>query len=46
MKLLDHLYGYPWESMVENNCNTYLIDGKDPGSSSECNNPRRPTVLA
>jgi glyoxylase-like metal-dependent hydrolase (beta-lactamase superfamily II) len=30
MKLLDHLYGYPWESMVENNCNTYLIDGKVP----------------
>ena len=30
MKLLDHLYAYPWESMVENNCNTYLIDGKVP----------------
>jgi glyoxylase-like metal-dependent hydrolase (beta-lactamase superfamily II) len=36
MKLHDHLYGYPWDSMTENNCNTYLIDGEvvtliDPG---------------
>ncbi len=30
MKLLDYLYVYPWESMVENNCNTYLIDGQVP----------------
>ena len=30
MRLLDDLYAYPWESMVENNCNTYLIDGKVP----------------
>ncbi|UCG14494.1 MAG: MBL fold metallo-hydrolase, partial [Deltaproteobacteria bacterium] len=24
------LYAYPWDSMVENNCNTYLIDGAVP----------------
>ena len=30
MKLLDDLYAYPWESMVENNCNTYLIGGEVP----------------
>ena len=30
MKLLDNLYSYPWESMVENNCNTYVVDGKVP----------------
>ena len=30
MKLLKHLYAYPWESMVENNCNSYLIDGEVP----------------
>lgn len=30
MKLLDHLFAYPWESMVENNCNAYLVDGKVP----------------
>ena len=30
MKLRDHLYAYPWESMLENNCNTYLIDGDVP----------------
>jgi glyoxylase-like metal-dependent hydrolase (beta-lactamase superfamily II) len=30
MKLADHLFAYPWESMVENNCNTYLVDGKVP----------------
>ncbi len=37
MKILPELYFYPWESMVENNCNTYVIEsGKariliDPG---------------
>jgi glyoxylase-like metal-dependent hydrolase (beta-lactamase superfamily II) len=36
MKLRDRLYAYPWESMTENNCNAYLIDGPvrtliDPG---------------
>ena len=30
MRLLDDLYAYPWESMVENNCNTYLIEGQVP----------------
>lgn len=30
MKLLDNLYSYPWESMTENNCNSYLIDGEVP----------------
>ena len=30
MKLSSQLYGYPWESTVENNCNTYLIDGELP----------------
>ena len=36
MKLKERLYAYPWESMTENNCNAYLIDGPvrtliDPG---------------
>lgn len=36
MKLRDKLYIYPWESMTENNCNAYLLDGAvrtlvDPG---------------
>lgn len=36
MKLQDKIYMYPWESLTENNCNSYLIDGKvrtliDPG---------------
>lgn len=30
MKLLDSLYAYPWESMAENNCNSYLIAGEVP----------------
>ena len=30
MKVHDRLYAYPWESMVENNCNTYLIDDDKP----------------
>jgi hydroxyacylglutathione hydrolase len=30
LKLLDTLYFYPWESMAENNCNSYLIDGEVP----------------
>ena len=30
MKLLDDLYFYPWESMAENNCNSYLIGGALP----------------
>ncbi|MBW1980337.1 MAG: MBL fold metallo-hydrolase [Deltaproteobacteria bacterium] len=36
MQLQEDLYNYPWESMVENNCNSYLIAGEvvtliDPG---------------
>ena len=36
MKITDGLHGFIWESMVENNCNSYLIDGNrkiliDPG---------------
>ena len=36
MKLLGELYSYPWKSLTENNCNSYLIDGSprtlvDPG---------------
>jgi len=36
MKLTDDLYAYPWTSMFENNCNSYLIGGNvmalvDPG---------------
>ncbi len=36
MKVLPNLYFYPWESMTENNCNTFVIKGKtniliDPG---------------
>lgn len=36
MKIVDGLYGFMWESMEANNCNTYLIDGPprvliDPG---------------
>jgi hydroxyacylglutathione hydrolase len=30
MKLHDNLFAYPWQSMVENNCNTYLIAGEVP----------------
>ena len=30
MRLRDRLYIYPWESMVENNCNSYLISGGVP----------------
>ena len=36
MKLTDELFAYPWTSMFENNCNSYLIGGDvmalvDPG---------------
>lgn len=36
MRLNSDLYAFPWRSMTENNCNTYLIDGDfriliDPG---------------
>ncbi|RJQ50525.1 MAG: MBL fold metallo-hydrolase [Desulfobacteraceae bacterium] len=36
MKIADSLYGFLWDSMTQNNCNTYLIDGPtriliDPG---------------
>jgi len=36
MKIFDTLYGFMWDSMTQNNCNTYLIDGPcrvliDPG---------------
>ncbi|MDF1592886.1 MAG: MBL fold metallo-hydrolase [Desulfobacterales bacterium] len=36
MKIFDQLYGFLWESMTVNNCNTYFIDGPtriliDPG---------------
>jgi len=30
MKILNNLHGFIWESMTENNANTYLIDGKTP----------------
>ncbi|RLB06877.1 MAG: MBL fold metallo-hydrolase [Deltaproteobacteria bacterium] len=30
MKLLERLFCYPWTSLTENNCNTYLIDGNVP----------------
>jgi len=30
MKLSDNIFAYPWESMAENNCNTYLLDGNVP----------------
>jgi len=36
MRITDHIHGFFWESMTQNNCNTYLIDGQtriliDPG---------------
>jgi len=36
MRLFGELFFYPWKSLTENNCNTYLIDGSprtlvDPG---------------
>ncbi len=36
MRLSDELYAFPWQSLTENNCNSYLIDGPfkiliDPG---------------
>lgn len=36
MKITDQIYAFPWQSMVANNCNTYLINGPervliDPG---------------
>lgn len=36
MRLSDELYAFPWRSLTENNCNSYLIDGPfkiliDPG---------------
>ncbi len=36
MKYSENLYIYPWENPMENNCNSYIIDGKvktliDPG---------------
>ncbi|MBW1779636.1 MAG: MBL fold metallo-hydrolase [Deltaproteobacteria bacterium] len=36
MEILDHLHVFPWNSMTENNCNTYFIQGEkkilvDPG---------------
>ena len=36
MQIIDNIYGYFWNSMTANNCNTYLIDGPtriliDPG---------------
>ena len=39
MWILDNIYGFIWESMTQNNCNTYLIDGPtriliDPGHLS------------
>lgn len=38
MKLIEDLYAYPWESYMENNCNSYMIGGDfpiliDPGHS-------------
>ena len=39
MWISDNIYGFIWESMTQNNCNTYLIDGPtriliDPGHLS------------
>ncbi|MCP4715047.1 MAG: MBL fold metallo-hydrolase [Deltaproteobacteria bacterium] len=36
MKLIDGVYVYPWTNMMENNCNTYVLQGEkliliDPG---------------
>ncbi|MGC8719416.1 MAG: MBL fold metallo-hydrolase [Thermodesulforhabdaceae bacterium] len=36
MRITEHLYYYPWESITENNCNSYVVGGKrkvliDPG---------------
>lgn len=36
MKVCDGVYAYPWTNMMENNCNTYVLDGDgliliDPG---------------
>lgn len=30
MRLFDALFFYPWTSLMENNCNTYVIDGDVP----------------
>jgi glyoxylase-like metal-dependent hydrolase (beta-lactamase superfamily II) len=29
MKLIDGVYAYPWTNMMENNCNTYVLQGPD-----------------
>ena len=29
MKLTDGVYAYPWTNMMENNCNTYVLQGPD-----------------
>lgn len=36
MQIIDHVHGFFWDSMTQNNCNSYLIDGPtrilvDPG---------------
>ena len=36
MRIIDNVYGFLWESMTQNNCNTYFVDGPtriliDPG---------------
>ena len=36
MKITDGVYVYPWTNMMENNCNTYVLEGEsliliDPG---------------
>lgn len=30
MQIIDNLHGFFWDSMTQNNCNTYLIDGPTP----------------
>ena len=29
MKLIDGVYAYPWTNMMENNCNTYVLQGPE-----------------
>jgi len=29
MKLIDGVYAYPWTNMLENNCNTYILQGPE-----------------
>ena len=40
MKITDNVYAYQWTNMMENNCNTYVLEGDglvlvDPGLSNQ-----------